>query len=86
MTLIRIIPKFWDDLAYWKQPFCSDMTFFGIKTDSMLSVFILLTSPLSLAKGNKIILILQDGVICGPLSIRAYYKNNPVLFLVYKSN
>ena len=86
MTLIRIKPIFWDDLEYWKQPFCSDMTFFGIKTDSMLSVFILLTSPLSLAKGNKIILILQDGVICGPLSMRVYYKNNPVLFLVYKSN
>ena len=24
MPLFRIIPKFWDDFMYWKQPICTD--------------------------------------------------------------
>ena len=32
MPLFRIIPKFWEDFVYWKQPVCLDMSLFRINT------------------------------------------------------
>ena len=43
MPLFRIIPKFWDDFVYWKQPVCLDMSLFRINTLTKCRVMPLIT-------------------------------------------